>query len=832
MADHPVTVELYHSDAWNDVTDDVYTRSGISVTRGLGGESGEPVAGSAALTFDDQTGTYNPNNPLSPLYGLVGRNTPLRIRWPAVLVEDFEDATLNVTITDSGDVAWSRTSTESHGGSWSLRSGVIADDESSVATIAIPAGYDTVDLWCMVDSEEGFDEFMIAVDGVTKLVLSGAVAWQLVTLPVSGASTLALTYVKDSSSSTGADAAYVDDVTFGRYRYTGEVADWRTHRTVEPVTATRGDAWTDATAAGLLRRWGRGSKGLSSPSYRAISQTTPFAWWPLEVGDGRATISSPSGLPDGVPLQASPASLGSHRMSGVVGGSTVGPPGAPSAIDLSGGGQLSANIVSPSDTDAWRVEMGFQYKDPVGEFDAGQLIQIRYGTSSVIGLYCGVAPGAEFAIEAMDDLDFSADTASVVLDDGAWHHITLQVESAAGGSSTAYTVTIDGDYVISGTMTDIGYGGPSTVVVSPSGDVDGASHLVFWSGLDIPGDIGYDAFTGHSGERAGDRFTRICGEAGISSTLIGAANDTVRMGPQPTDSLQNVLEEIARTDAGMLYESRHQPGMTFRTGRSLYNASPVVTLPLSGMMPALDPVTGDRTTRNDVTAKRADGAAARYVVAAGRMSTLDPPDGVGTYETSIDVEPENVSTLVNLASWTAHVGTVDEVTYDEITVNVDVDPDIPGIDVGDVIEVTGIPVVENPFPARLLVTRIEDTIGSHLTTITFGTTPASPYDVGVVDDGLSRYASPGSTITAPVDVDDTALTVASTGARWVTAGDDAASLPFQAVVGGELMTVTAVAGTTSPQTFTVTRAVNGVVKAHPSGSDVVLYEPRYYGLRT
>ena len=37
--------------------------------------------------------------------------------------------------------------------------------------------------------------------------------------------------------------------------------------------------------------------------------------------------------------------------------------------------------------------------------------------------------------------------------------------------------------------------------------------------------------------------------------------------------------------------------------------------------------------------------------------------------------------------------------------------------------------------------------------------------------------------------------------------------------------MTAVAGASSPQTFTVTRSVNGVVKAHNSGAAVALFTP-------
>lgn len=44
------------------------------------------------------------------------------------------------------------------------------------------------------------------------------------------------------------------------------------------------------------------------------------------------------------------------------------------------------------------------------------------------------------------------------------------------------------------------------------------------------------------------------------------------------------------------------------------------------------------------------------------------------------------------------------------------------------------------------------------------------------------------------------------------------------------MTVTAVSGASSPQTFTVTRSVNAVVKAHSSAADVRLAQPMILSL--
>jgi len=66
---------------------------------------------------------------------------------------------------------------------------------------------------------------------------------------------------------------------------------------------------------------------------------------------------------------------------------------------------------------------------------------------------------------------------------------------------------------------------------------------------------------------------------------------------------------------------------------------------------------------------------------------------------------------------------------------------------------------------------------------------------------------------------------AANTALWTV---DAAAFPVDVNIGGEKVTVTNITGASSPQTFTVTRSVNGVVKTHAAGEQVRLWKtPRY-----
>ena len=75
----PVVVELRLGTVWTDITPDVYRRDLISVTRGQSGEGSQVDPSTARLTIDNTSGGYSPRHPSSPAYGMLGRNTPIRI---------------------------------------------------------------------------------------------------------------------------------------------------------------------------------------------------------------------------------------------------------------------------------------------------------------------------------------------------------------------------------------------------------------------------------------------------------------------------------------------------------------------------------------------------------------------------------------------------------------------------------------------------------------------------------------------------------------------------------------------------------------------------------
>lgn len=79
------TVELYLDSVWVDVTAYVRTEPGITITFGIQNETGTADPSSCALVVDNTGGRFSPRNAEGPYYGLLKRNTPLRVSAGAVV---------------------------------------------------------------------------------------------------------------------------------------------------------------------------------------------------------------------------------------------------------------------------------------------------------------------------------------------------------------------------------------------------------------------------------------------------------------------------------------------------------------------------------------------------------------------------------------------------------------------------------------------------------------------------------------------------------------------------------------------------------------------------
>jgi hypothetical protein len=354
-----------------------------------------------------------------------------------------------------------------------------------------------------------------------------------------------------------------------------------------------------------------------------------------------------------------------------------------------------------------------------------------------------------------------------------------------------------------------------------------------WDGTDLTfGTTIFDsADSGFDGETASGRVTRVCGEEGIPLAFPYGLAGTAAMGPQRPGTVLDLLEEAADADVGILYEARESIALAYRPRTSLYNQTPALALDYTTrgeVAPPLEPVEDDTATRNDITATRPSGSSARAVLDTGALSVQAPPNGVGRYPTSQTLNVQADTQLPDLAGWLLHLGTTDEPRYPSVTVNLAAGPWLAGdacaADVGDLITIGNLPVWLPPGDIRAMIQGYTEIIGVFDWSITYNCSPGSPWTVAVLEDTvLGRCDTDGSELAAAVDADDTTLSVAVTaGPLWTT---DPAQYPFDLRVGGEIVTATACSGSSSPQTFTVTRAVNGIARGWDAGTAVALANP-------
>jgi hypothetical protein len=370
------------------------------------------------------------------------------------------------------------------------------------------------------------------------------------------------------------------------------------------------------------------------------------------------------------------------------------------------------------------------------------------------------------------------------------------------------------------------------------------AHLTLWADntlSNIPSATDYySAAFAYAGETATDRITRVATDGGISVAVVTGAEAATAMGTQFTESRLEQIRDAETTDMGILYEDRVTGALTYRSCSSIYNSTPVFTLDYSSghVSPPLEPVDDDQTTRNDVTATRREGGSARYTVDTGPLSTQDPPNGAGRYDTDITVNVQTDGMLQGVAAWVANIGTLDKARWPSVTVNLSspnlsstLKDQIKSAGVGDWFTIKN---MRNAFvydDVPLIIVGYSETIDPFAHLWTANCMPADPYTVGVwstsASSGTFRWDTGGSSLSSSATSTATSLSVATaTGnALWTT---DSNAFPLDVNIAGERVTVSNITGASSPQTFTVTRSVNGVVKAQSSGADVRLWDtPRW-----
>lgn len=705
MNDPTIEIETA-TGVWTNITSDVRLASGIQISRGRGDEQGQASPQRISFTLNNIDGKYSPRNPLSPLFGKIGRNTRVR---------------------------------------------------------------------CKIDSGT-FDRFF------------------------------------------------------------GEIAAWPPR-----WNENHSDNFVEIEAYGFLRRLGQGQPTISNALRDwVLSQSTLYAYYPLSGGEettysqniapGKTGSFAGSNSPTfkyGIDMGA--AWLGTGMEINATGDTRwmqgIGAPvGAHAAIDF----VFQSLAMGVLDVQLWPT------------WDSW--FQLRLNTS-------GDAGTAQVSYYDGNDLIVTETATGVIpeLQDTELHTCRLQLSSS--GSVITYTAYIDGVQIDTGDngLTQSLSGAPlfrflySRYVNQTYVNI---AHVAVWADNTLANLPTAQAFTdaafAYAGETAIDRVNRVATDGGIVVSTVGTASESMPMGPQFTETRLAQILDCEATDMGILVEHRSSSALMYRSRTSLYNQTATFTLDYAAnqVSPPLEPVDDDQGTRNDVTATRREGGSDRFTVDTGPLSTQDPPNGVGRYETDIQVNPETDGFLYGIAAWIANIGTLDKARWPQVTVNLNnpaissgLADQIRSIDVGEMFTLTNLDEAFVYDDINLIVVGYSETITPFTHMITFNCMPADPYTVGVwstsASSGSFRWDTGGSTLNSSATATATSLSVATaTGnALWTT---DASAFPFDVNIGGERVRVTNITGASSPQTFTVTRSINAVIKAQTSGTDVRLWDtPRW-----
>lgn len=609
----------------------------------------------------------------------------------------------------------------------------------------------------------------------------------------------------------------IDNLSVRSPRFFGEVGSWP-----QRWDTSGTDVYVPIEGSGITRRLSQGAAVLPSALYQALTTLAPppVAYWPGEDGKYAGSIAS------AVPGAQSMAIVGQTdfaQFSDIA---------ASFPLPTLKTGMWVGNVPAYVSTGATQVRFVLGMSSAVAN---GILMEV-YTTGSVGYWTFGFGSTAPFdpvltgygskGGTAVDTHQYFGDDHTVP------QMVSLEFTESGGTINVGHRVVpvtgIDsgvGTYPVSGT-----FGVVTRVVVNPNGDVPGNSvgHINVRNTVTDLSEFASQVSANNT-EPALYRMERIGPDNGITVEHVGLDYTTTPMGYQRPLSVLGTIEDCAAADLGLLFEPKGALGVAYRSRVSLYNNSPSLTLDYTAgqLAPPLEPVDDDQQTRNDITVTRADGASSRTQLLTGRMSVQDASaGGVGRYDVSYTANLATDPLTADLAGWLLNLGTVDEPRYPVVSVNLanpnvvaaGVQQQVLDLSMGDVLAITNPKTGQTPDIIKQLVVGYTETINVFRHTIQFNCVPESPYEVAGLD-FVPPYFMAGDALSlvSGVSSSATSLSVNVGATPWVTG---AASIPV--VAAGETMTVTNITGVSSPQTWTVTRSTNGVVKSQSAGTGIAL----------
>jgi hypothetical protein len=563
--------------------------------------------------------------------------------------------------------------------------------------------------------------------------------------------------------------------------------------------AAGSDSWVSVTADSILRRLG--AQGSRSPMRWSAPRLTPgssgcLEYWPME--DGADASECASVFPGGIPMTAA----GSVELG------TSSPPSGSQATPQSDYEFMYAEppsltgIVRPyTDTGAWTI-LG------IFKVDAESLVQqvlfdcdINHGEGSTdpdqLRLHLYTNTFVLSAYQEDNTLLGSYATAALPIapNDGNWHAVAISAFQS--GANIRFDIRYEGNsygFTVNsrtlGTVRRIAF--PSTNITTEA-ELLAVGHLaVYNSNIGSTAmDTYANAMRSHltdAGERTDLRLGRLKTESDLIYSVSAVAGETEmweRVGAQSDGSILAAIEDATEADGGILYEPRDVTDDSLEyLSRSAINlnaiGTPALTLTQADFA-ILEQGDDDYLLATSVT-----------VTGAGSSATATVDSAENEVSSSANVRfPDR---LQDLAGWALYQGTRSDYRYPRIQMLLHgATGQIAAwktAELGDRVLITDPPPgVVNDID--LILEGYQESFDQVSWTVDLYCSPASRYRIAKLDDTMygrmdtasSRLVNAITTTATSMDVETT------TGAEWSTTASG-----FDVGVGGERMTVSAIAG--------------------------------------
>jgi hypothetical protein len=612
-------------------------------------------------------------------------------------------------------------------------------------------------------------------------------------------------------------------------RLVGEVPRWPV---VPDDRAGSAKVVVPVTAFGILRRLQQRDDVGESPLSRYYRSATTLGYWSLEDGPEKPGNGASFGSPV----------AGSRRMNvtgGTCGDRTDALAGS-DPIPKLGTARLQAtpqrSAYSTSTGNAWTLvaHCVFPTSGPAATCDL-----LRVTTSGTArDWYVQVLTDGTLQMVVGNNLGAALLIGGPYAAGVLGTNVKLRLATEISGSDTTWALSglyegsSVGFAIASGTIVGALNGRPTLVQVSDGdgGDI-AVSHVAIIDG-NLGVTFGAEAFAGHAGEAVSARVDRVATEAGVTSLEVPAVS-TVLVGTQQRAPVVDLLRDAVACD-GILFDQRTALAVTWRGFRSRVDPTEV-TVPYADLAAPSRVQTDDSAAVNDCTVTRRGGATARVTVTSGPLGVT----AVGRYPESVTLALARDSDAVQQASHRTVVGTwagprIPAVSVDVFLASSGVRTAIldGSIDIGTRLVVTGLPSALGPANLRQIVDGYVETIDRTGWDLTLHCSPAEPHDYVVLDDAVMGVLAPeGATLAAAITTTGaTSMSVATPAGKPLWATFTSGRTIDLLVSGTEVVRATAIAGASSPQSFTIARAINGVTATHLVNATVELYLPRRLGL--